>query len=1117
MLIFFIAIGQASATANGHSAKKIGDGAKGATESIQTNGLYSPMDINNIFNYYGNNGDGSYNNFSGSGEGFEFPIGSNAGTTIFEDGLVWTAHKNGTLLCGGSTYWHGLQAGKILTNGTASTLPNPDDPTKAEYRVYRVRPDMKLISGVTNPDDPQASAELAALANEVRYINRFQNHTAEQLLQQYWDDWNNWPASEGAPFTDANGAAHYYGGSGYDPTTCTPGFPGADQTEWMVMNDVNANLTHNLYGSDPIGIEIQRTIWAYNLPGPLGNTIFISYKFINKSGVQLDSMYVSQWSDPDLGDAGDDAVGCDTTLRLGYVYNGRANDANYTNLSLAPPAVGFVFLQGPIVPGTASDTAFFDLKKISGKKNLPMTSFSFFINGDSTFIDPSHDLAGTQQWYNLMRGLVSSTGQPFPSKVTNGSNYCYPGDPVTNTGPTYIGAASVAPPRDVRICMNSGPFTMAPGDTQQVVVGAIAGLGGDYLSSINALKAEVAKGNAFVRGTPVASIEDVDSIYSTNSTINFHAGAVVSTGTIVSRQWLIAQKPNSSTASLVTADSVTSHIQADVPGIYRIGYAVSASNGNKDTAYVQFQVVANSAPVASFVTSASSISIGDTLHLDGSATHDNDGDVLKYSWNVTGNDMFDRSVSYDTLRGELLDPHSVTASYVPLRASTLNISLEARDSFFINTALHNVIVNPVKTNNVQVNASYNSGLFPISGIYGHGAIRTFPDNSVWVNNGGVYFPLNFSDLTHPAQSYEWSFASNFYIGNNLIFLALSRGGVNILQTNGSGLIGGTGFISAPQTVSTLDSISYDVYYKSPYLFVSNGTAGIYVYNVSNPASPSLVNKFSNGQKWTTLCVDGNHLYGANPLTQQALYADVSTPSSVTLATAHVNHAYTAIKKAGQYFYLFKSDTIGIYDLSNFTSPVLKSEIPVPHTLNTANIIYDVSGDGTTLMIGTAEGVYFYDVTNASAPSQIGKFITGYEATRVYYDGTHILAASNGRGLSGGYEGYTVFEPTITGVASPVTNVVPLQYTLLQNYPNPFNPSTTIRYGLPVRSQIKVEVFNTLGQTVKVLTNAVQDAGYHEVEWNASVSSGMYFYRISATPLSGGAKSFVEVRKMLLLK
>ncbi|HTY12002.1 MAG TPA: T9SS type A sorting domain-containing protein [Bacteroidota bacterium] len=478
LLASWIAVPPAQAKAK---ADKSSNAGVKPLHKVQTNDVYAPMDINNIFNYYSNNGDGSFNPFTTSDEGFEFPIGSTDGTCIFEDGLVWTAFKNDTLYCGGSTYNHGLQAGRIVSNGTASSLGVAASASDPANKPYRVRPD---IRPTTNADT--IALETNLLQNsEVTYINQFQSTSASDLLQQYWNDWTNWPAAEGAPYTDVN-----HNGV-YDPGVDVPGFPGADQTIWMVMNDLNPTRTLNLYSSNPIGVEVQRTIWAYNRPGALGNTIFISYKFINKSGVELDSMYVSQWCDPDLGFAGDDATGCDTTRSLGFVYNGEARDANFANIGLPPPSAGFDFFQGPKVAGAATDTAIFGGKLVPGYKNLPMTAFTFFINGNQQFTDPqlgSNGPGGTQQWYNLMRCRVSTTGLPFDASVTGGSNYCYPGDPVTNSGPTFIGSGSVSAPADVRMCLNSGPFTMAPGDTQEVVVAALVGLGADNLSSISVLR-----------------------------------------------------------------------------------------------------------------------------------------------------------------------------------------------------------------------------------------------------------------------------------------------------------------------------------------------------------------------------------------------------------------------------------------------------------------------------------------------------------------------------------------------------------------------------------------------------------------------------------------------------
>ena len=97
------------------------------------------------------------------------------------------------------------------------------------------------------------------------------------------------------------------------------------------------------------------------------------------------------------------------------------------------------------------------------------------------------------------------------------------------------------------------------------------------------------------------------------------------------------------------------------------------------------------------------------------------------------------------------------------------------------------------------------------------------------------------------------------------------------------------------------------------------------------------------------------------------------------------------------------------------------------------------------------------------------------------------------------------------------NLIPDQFELAQNYPNPFNPSTTIKYGLPASSQVKITIYNMLGEVIDVLVNRNQTAGYYEVNWNASkLASGMYLYSIKATSGEAG-KDFAIVKKMMLLK
>jgi hypothetical protein len=88
--------------------------------------------------------------------------------------------------------------------------------------------------------------------------------------------------------------------------------------------------------------------------------------------------------------------------------------------------------------------------------------------------------------------------------------------------------------------------------------------------------------------------------------------------------------------------------------------------------------------------------------------------------------------------------------------------------------------------------------------------------------------------------------------------------------------------------------------------------------------------------------------------------------------------------------------------------------------------------------------------------------------------------------------------------------LPKTFTLEQNYPNPFNATTTIEYGLPRSSQVKIEIYDLLGHRIETLVNDFQLAGYYSTTWRANVSSGIYFYKIQAD-------GFRLAKKMVMLK
>ncbi len=100
--------------------------------------------------------------------------------------------------------------------------------------------------------------------------------------------------------------------------------------------------------------------------------------------------------------------------------------------------------------------------------------------------------------------------------------------------------------------------------------------------------------------------------------------------------------------------------------------------------------------------------------------------------------------------------------------------------------------------------------------------------------------------------------------------------------------------------------------------------------------------------------------------------------------------------------------------------------------------------------------------------------------------------------------------TTVGVEK-VTNELPQSFALYQNYPNPFNPSTTIKFALPVAGNVKINVYNSLGQLVETLVDREMQSGYHELNFDgAGLASGIYLYQLQAG-------EYNSVKKMILLK
>jgi len=207
-----------------------------------------------------------------------------------------------------------------------------------------------------------------------------------------------------------------------------------------------------------------------------------------------------------------------------------------------------------------------------------------------------------------------------------------------------------------------------------------------------------------------------------------------------------------------------------------------------------------------------------------------------------------------------------------------------------------------------------------------------------------------------------------------------------------------------------------------------------------------------------------------------------------------------------------------------------SEEWVQETIN----LNDYAGEGVEIAFHSndngnwASGVAVDDIRLGIIPLWINSDGSGYVN---YMESSLINISVNANGMEPGiYESKVVVQSITTderdtvGVQLTVEDAtvgldqisIPIVYHLAQNYPNPFNPITTLDYGLPEVSNVKLVIYDILGREVTTLVNGVQDAGHKSMIWHGTdafgknVGAGMYFYLIQAG-------EFRQVKKMVLLK
>jgi len=380
------------------------------------------------------NKDLRFNNYPG----FEWPKGSNK-FAFYSAGLSIGCKINGQ--CAQSTaFYKGEFAPGFIEGGIPYTNSN--------FKIYSIR---KGDNAVNNPD----------------YANW-------HLMIPY-----------GAPFIDVNN------NNQYDPGIDSVGIRYAAQVLFLCMTDgfPGSHSPNEGFGggvTNPLLFsQIAWTAWCYDVGG-LENMQFIKWVVINKGLYNWDSTFFAIVGDPNLGNADDDYIGCDTILKMGFCYNGDNYDPVY---GINPPAVGIVIHKSP----------------------RGLTSFTFFTNPSAAPPLCESDPNGEpySAYLNMQGFKKDSTAFVNPLQPTSGNCYkkvkfVYPGNPESNTGWTEFKGSlrncgrdscgtpiTVNAPFDRRFILGSGAYnlTVHPNDTVTFLISQLTSRGSSNVNSVTVLKA----------------------------------------------------------------------------------------------------------------------------------------------------------------------------------------------------------------------------------------------------------------------------------------------------------------------------------------------------------------------------------------------------------------------------------------------------------------------------------------------------------------------------------------------------------------------------------------------------------------------------------------------------
>jgi len=338
-------------------------------------------------------------------------------------------------------------------------------------------------------------------------------------------------------------------------------------------------------------------------------------------------------------------------------------------------------------------------------------------------------------------------------------------------------------------------------------------------------------------------------------------------------------------------------------------------------------------------------------------------------------------------------------------------------------------------------------------------------------------------------------------------------------------------ITVDQTVTTTSYTVSNLPIGTYYWHVrANNSAGSSVYTTTRsaivntgitiPTIPTLALPVNGAQNQpTTVLLDWNDVMGATSYRAQVTLANGTviadqinlTTSSLQVSSLQNNTIY--------YWRVNATNTAGTSDWSQTWDFITTLGITIPVTPMLISPVNNSTGAQLNQLSswGSVSGAVSYDF-QISSSSNFLVLVFSQNTSNTYANAQNLqyamtyywrVCAKNTAGNSAWSEIRSFMTYALTNVDNG--NNVPIKFNLEQNYPNPFNPATTIKYQVANVTDVKLAIYNILGEEVVILVNEEKPIGRYEVQFDASkLSSGIYIYKFQAG-------NFSATMKMILMK